>query len=506
MLKTIGAIKMYVNFSQIGSNPLLTVAQFGGNLLLTGAEYAFSKSLPHAQTLIKNIATTVFAGVGTVLVINSSETIFSILSISSPIAAGTQQVVGGLIRGFEQAVKGNDWAISGATEGFFGSTIKGVENAVVSNVGAIEATLQTINGSIAYSIFTNYVTLGVASTALLAGSFYGVKYTYERLKHNIGKPALALKMRQYSWLSELNPFKARATEKAPEPIFNPEITRRLKEIIATTTNIKNNRGYFQNVLLWGPGGTGKTMISEMMANNSDMNFVMMSGGQLGQFIKRGEHVSEVIKLFKTANSSSKPTMIFIDECEALCKDRAKGLDLEHTEILDTFLNLTGAPSKKIMLVMATNRIEDLDPAALSRLDHKIYIGPPGLEQRSKIISMYAKQFFEEFPEELVRFFSQEKTDELASKTEGFTGRAIFKLLNSIVAKKMQTADNKLTDNIIEETLNDVKKDEAEIEEIRLRKESVGNPNLLMTNKPVKPNLAVNIPSRLFGFYTRVNPT
>lgn len=342
-----------------------------------------------------------------------------------------------------------------------------------SNVNVIDR----FNGGISWSLLKNYAPLGLVYVGVMIGIPLSLNYLYERLKYNIGKPKMAMKTREYTFLSALNPFSSSENEKAPQPAFNAEITRRIKEITSTTTNIKNNKGYFQNVLLWGPGGTGKTMISEMIAINSEMNYVMMSGAQLGQFIRRGEHVSELNRLFARARNSELPTIIFIDECEALCKDRGSGLSQEHIEILDTFLNLTGTPDKKVMIVMATNRIQDLDPAVLSRMDHKIFIGPPELEERSRIISMYAKQFFAEYPRELTNFFSPEKINELAIKIEGFTGRSIFKLINLVAAKKAATVNNYLTQEIIDEAINDFKKQEEEAEQMRLEKQLNRNPAL-----------------------------
>lgn len=236
----------------------------------------------------------------------------------------------------------------------------------------------------------------------------------------------------------------------PKAIFNEKLTRAIDMITDATYNLYKHNGYFQNVLLYGPGGTGKTMIAKMMAKNSKLNYVMMSGGDLAQYIKRGEHVTELNKLFESAKNNYTPTIIFIDEAEALCKQRDKMDKSELIELLDAFLNQTGEPSKKIMLILATNRVQDLDDAVLSRMDHKLHIAPPEKAERKKILQQYIPRFFSKSEE--TTLFTEEVVDQIAEDTEGFTGRALFKLLNTLLGKKHASKDNVLTAQMIREVV------------------------------------------------------
>ncbi len=241
-------------------------------------------------------------------------------------------------------------------------------------------------------------------------------------------------------------------KKDEKPIFNATTQEAVNDIISSTKHCKTHGGFFENIILFGPGGTGKTMISKFIAKNSNMNYMLMSGGDLAQHIRRKEHVTELNKLFEKAKSSSGPTIIFIDEAEALCKDRSLFKDDEHIELLDAFLNHTGEPNcaKKIMLVLATNRLSDIDPAVLSRMDHKIAVNPPELEQRVQILELHAKNFFSK--NEIQNFFSNEKLLQLAKATDGLTGRDLFKLLNMISNKKAATEKNVLTQDLIEKMI------------------------------------------------------
>lgn len=231
-----------------------------------------------------------------------------------------------------------------------------------------------------------------------------------------------------------------------KPVFHKDLNDTLEQIIQSAYNLQKNNGIFQNVLLYGPGGTGKTMISKFIAKNSDMNYVMMSGADLAQYITRGEHVTELNKLFEAAKRSSTPTILFIDEAESLCRNRDNIVKPELIELQNAFLNHTGEASNKIMLIMATNRIEDLDPAVLSRMDHKLFIGPPKINERKQIIQNYLPNFFPQ--KEIKELFPEEIVGSVALKTEGLTGRMIFKLLNAIRSAKNATAENKLTKEII----------------------------------------------------------
>lgn len=256
-------------------------------------------------------------------------------------------------------------------------------------------------------------------------------------------------------------------KKDPKAYFNDEVTQVIKDFTESTTNTKKHGGYFQNLLLYGPGGTGKTMISKIIAKNSGINYVMMSGGDLAQYIKRGEHVTELNKLFEDAKNSFTPTIITIDECESMCRDRDKMDKQELIELLNAFLNHTGVPSKNFLLVLITNRMEDLDEAVLSRMDHKVFIGPPARTQREQIVEEYAKAFFSK--KDMEKFFSQEQRLAIADQVEGLTGRAIFKMMNAIHGKKLASKKNVLTQEMVDSTVKHFVEQEQRIEEARAKK-------------------------------------
>jgi DNA polymerase III delta prime subunit len=254
----------------------------------------------------------------------------------------------------------------------------------------------------------------------------------------------------------------------PKPIFSDELDAAINEIAKATYNIQKHDGFLQNVILYGPGGTGKTMVGKKIARNSGMNYIYMSGGDLAQHIKRNEHVTEINKLFERAKSSRTPTILFVDEAESLCRRRDKVDNPERLELETAFLSHTGEASKNVSVILATNRLEDIDPAVLSRMDHKLYIGPPAALERKKILEEYIPKFFSKA--ERGQFFTNETVQKIANATDGLTGRAIFKMLNALSSRKQGSIDNRLTKQMINSVVTHFVNQEKQSEQMRNQKD------------------------------------
>lgn len=345
-----------------------------------------------------------------------------------------------------------------------------------------------LGNKMSFSFVVSWAPTILGYVALLNAIPLTLQYIYEKMKYNIGRPKLAIKERTVSfytplvekirdqWNKVLNIFRRSQPLPPITPIFNSEISRQIADITKAIPNIWKNKGVFQNVILYGPGGTGKTMICEKMAKDANMNYVMMSGGDLAQYIKRGEHVTELNRLLDRAQNASLPTLLFIDEAESFAKDRSLIKKPELLELQNAFLNRTGTPEngRKMMIIMATNRIDDIDEAVLSRMDYKIEVGHPELAERVTILKMYVPHFFNET--EIKQFFSDKKIEAIAAKVNGLSGRTIFKMLNAMVCKKACTANNQLTQNHVDQTLDDFVKQEGALTR---RKEvaRLTNPNM-----------------------------
>ena len=120
---------------------------------------------------------------------------------------------------------------------------------------------------------------------------------------------------------------------------------------------------YRHVLLHGPPGTGKTLIARRLAECSGMDYAIMSGGDVGPL---GEDaVNQLHGLFRWAARSQKGLLVFIDEAEAFLSARGKsslsGVEKTHIRhALNALLYQTGTQSRSFMMVLATNRPEDLD--------------------------------------------------------------------------------------------------------------------------------------------------
>ncbi len=382
-------------------------------------------------------------------------------TLGQEISKGTDEFLEGLDLGSKGELFGQE------VGGFWKEASKGIGN------GAVEM-IRNIFGKMQSEFFWNqfpYILGGIAATTATP---LIIRYTYERLKHNIGRPKLATEVKQLHMLSPITERIASLGRKTPAtPIYSPEISSRLSDLIKSVENLRKHGGYFQNVLFYGPGGTGKTMISEWIARQSGLSYVKMSGGDLAQYVKRGEHVTELNNLMNKVSRSwrpwsSRPWILFIDEAESLCRDRSsKTMTAELLELQNAFLNRTGTQSKRFMLILATNRMEDLDEAVLSRMDYKIHIGPPAEPERTAILKSYIPQFFTQ--KDRTQFFADKQVEAIAREIDGFTGRGIFKMLNMIANKKLGTADGKLSQEIIEKTLSDCIGQEKEIDELKKAK-------------------------------------
>lgn len=283
----------------------------------------------------------------------------------------------------------------------------------------------------------------------------------------------------YPLLLKLEFPKATPEEK---PIFNPKLTATLNTLVETTSKLSKKKAVLQNLLLYGPPGTGKTMMAKFIARNSKMNYVMISGGTLSQYIKTGEHVTELNNLFIKAKNSYAPTIIFVDEAESLCRHRSYlSEEIERTELLNAFLNRTGENNKHVMLILATNRLEDLDPAVLNRMDYKLQVLPPDLKERKEILRT-----------NIARMFTKEETllfdlESLAKNTKALSGRTLVKMLNAILSNKTVSTSRKLSKEIINETSEQFIEQEKPFQEA----EPLAMPNMQKLQKkiPLLKNLA-----------------
>lgn len=151
----------------------------------------------------------------------------------------------------------------------------------------------------------------------------------------------------------------------------------------------------KGVILYGPPGTGKTLLARAVAHHTECKFIRVSGSELVQkYIGEGSRM--VRELFVMAREHA-PSIIFMDEIDSIGSSRVEGSGGGDSEVQRTMLELLNQldgfeSSKDIKIIMATNRLDILDPALLrpGRIDRKIEFPPPTVEARTDILRIHSR--------------------------------------------------------------------------------------------------------------------
>ncbi|MBN2877361.1 MAG: ATP-dependent zinc metalloprotease FtsH [Bacilli bacterium] len=181
----------------------------------------------------------------------------------------------------------------------------------------------------------------------------------------------------------------------------------------------------KGVLLVGPPGTGKTLIARAVAGEANVPFYFVSGSDfLEMFV--GVGASRVRDMFKTAKAHA-PCILFIDEIDAVGRQRGTGLGGGHDEREQTLnqllVEMDGfGHNSGVIIIAATNRVDILDPALMrpGRFDRQIYVGKPDIKGREEILKVHSRN----------KKINPEITfKEISRRTPGFTGADLENLMN-----------------------------------------------------------------------------
>ena len=181
----------------------------------------------------------------------------------------------------------------------------------------------------------------------------------------------------------------------------------------------------KGVLLVGPPGTGKTLLAKAVAGEAKVPFFYISGSDFVELFV-GVGASRVRDMFKQAKQTA-PCLIFIDEIDAVGRQRGTGLGGGHDEREQTLNQLLTemdgfGENEGIIIIAATNRPDVLDPALLrpGRFDRQVTVGRPDVKEREEILKVHAKNKI---------LAPSVKLKNIAERTPGYSGADLENLLN-----------------------------------------------------------------------------
>lgn len=230
------------------------------------------------------------------------------------------------------------------------------------------------------------------------------------------------------------------------------------ELVEIVDFLKDNRRFSaigaripKGVLLVGPPGTGKTLLARAVAGEAKVPFFSISGSDFVEMFV-GVGASRVRDLFEQAKKNA-PCIIFIDEIDAVGRQRGAGLGGGHDEREQTLnqllVEMDGFDANTGIIIMAaTNRPDILDPALLrpGRFDRQILVNRPDVKGREEILKVHARN---------KPLAPEVKLDVIAKRTTGFSGADLENLLNEAALLTARSNKKSITMEEIDEAIDRV---------------------------------------------------
>jgi ATP-dependent 26S proteasome regulatory subunit len=326
--------------------------------------------------------------------------------------------------------------------------IKMIGNHLQKNINTIDINISKNdnNGSSNSNFFSIYrmVSLGIITASFLGRNALGYigqelgRYLYTNLLTNqINYPLFIRK-------SLFNKFFNK--KKSRKIMFSDiggykEIKEAISEVLSEVKNVNNKETNIQGIILWGPPGNGKTILAEAIANESGYSFAIIDSTDIHASALLGDAEIQLKKILMEAKDN-KPSIIFIDEIENLISNRneekssLKSSFNSLKNILLTYMDGSKENMNQVILIGATNSIDDIDPAFMraGRFEYIFKIDFPSYEDRLEIIEIILKK-------NNLSLSSNITLEYLSEITSDFSGADINKLFKIIVKINKKTNNN-----------------------------------------------------------------
>ncbi|HSC25617.1 MAG TPA: AAA family ATPase [Candidatus Babeliales bacterium] len=272
--------------------------------------------------------------------------------------------------------------------------------------------------------------------------------------------------------------------KTPAMLFDQSVKERLEEIEEKTKMIrthnrtrKNRRSLitYDNLLLHGKPGTGKTLFARILADRTNMDFVATTAASLLQSGTAGvKYFNDIMAM---ARRSAYGLILFIDEADALFIDRnTLNPDSDHYKILSHILAITGDGNSNFMLIAATNHAYIMDDAMGRRFQDRVLMPLPDEQTRTNLISLYAQKYLFTLQNNSKKYVKEAKSllnilviNEIANRTSGLSHAEIKDMIEAIHKKACSSKNGMITVLHIKQAVDQAIEKHVVLEEDRNKK-------------------------------------
>jgi AAA+ superfamily predicted ATPase len=329
----------------------------------------------------------------------------------------------------------------------------------------IKESFQTIIGS--FINLENAIRYGYPIAfwaALSLSGIYGSRVLWKVIekKYIDPKPTIVLPGSKYGYWDRIK--RQRAGSTSPAMIFDQQIKERLIEIQEKTKNIcehirQGKAATYDNLLLYGQPGTGKTLFAQILADYTDMDFLPVTAASLLQSGVEG--IKYFNELLDMANRSKYGLILFVDEADALFIDRdTLNPSSDHYKVLNHILALTGSGSSKFMLIAATNHAYVMDDAMGRRFQDRVLMPLPDDITRKELITLYSDTVLYNIKNNSSHFIAAARSlltpqtiNDIVQKTAGLSHAEIKDMIHAMNKKALATRTGIITTMHIDSALN-----------------------------------------------------